>query len=251
MLQSLFGFKKDSSAIVDLSNQQVVHRLQQAQQQREFVEVCVPGDDMVYQSLVLELDQDENTILIDELFPGNVLVTPGQMLRFSIRQHGGRSLKFQSQVMEVYSYDDAPLYVIALPDLIDYDQRRNSYRLPVDRIHTVDVDFTAPDNKIYSGRIGDISASGLSLWLPQETEIDLSYGNRLGNVNFEFAQLNIHSDLVVRNIPKSFNSETEIRIGAEFLDLSSQEARELEQTILQLQRERLRRGEDMRERLLN
>ena len=100
MLQSLFGFRKESSAIVDLSNQQVYFRLQQAKDSREFVEVSLPHDDTVYQSLLLELDKEENTLLIDELFPGTGFVTPGQSLRLSIRQFGGRSLKFQSRVIE-------------------------------------------------------------------------------------------------------------------------------------------------------
>ena len=251
MLQSLFGLKKESSPIVDFGNQQVLFRLQQARDNREFVEVSLPHDDTVYQSLLLELDQEENTLLIDELFPGSAFVTPGQNLRLSIRQHGGRSLKFQSQVIESYHYDDAPLYVISMPEFIDYDQRRNAYRLPVDANIMVEVDFTAPDNKIYSGRVGDISSGGMSLFLPKPPECELNYGQRLANVNFEFAQLNIHSDLVVRNLPDIMNAEGEIRIGTEFNGLATGKVRELEQTILQLQRERLRRGEQMRESLLN
>jgi len=251
MLQSLFGFKKTAHSIVDLSNSQVLFRLQQAQQQREFVEVSLPGDDTVYQSLLLELDGAERTILIDELFPGTAFVSPGQTMRLRIRQPGGRSLKFQSRVLETYSYDDAPLFVIAMPEFIDYAQRRNNYRLPVESIMAVDVDFTAPDNKIYSGRIGDISASGLSLMLPKPPECGLAYGNTLANVNFEFAQININSDLTVRSLPSTIAADNALRIGAEFSGLSAQQAKALELTILQIQRERLRRGEDMREQLLN
>ena len=251
MLQSLFGFKKESRPIVDLSNRQVVFRLQQALQQREFVEVCIPGDDIVYQSLLLELDGDERTLLIDELFPGTAFVTPGQTLQLNIRQQGGRSLKFQAQILQTYSYDDAPMYVITMPDALDYDQRRNAYRLPVDSSCAVEVDFTAPDNKIYSGRVGDISAGGLSLFLPQAPDCELRFGNRLANVNFEFAQLNITSDLTIRNLPSARSADAELRVGAEFAGLSAAQAKELELTILQLQRERLRRGEAMRERLIN
>jgi c-di-GMP-binding flagellar brake protein YcgR len=251
MLQSLFGFKRDANAIVDLSNQQAFHYLQRAHQQREFVEVLLPGDDTIYQSLLLELDNEEKTILIDEFFPGTAFVAPGQVLRLSIRQKGGRSLKFQSRVLETYHYDDAPLYVIAMPDFIDYDQRRNAFRLPVDSALAVDVDFTAPDQKIYCGRIGDISATGLSLHLPKAPECELLYGNRLENVNFEFAQITISSDLTIRNVPHKIEPDASVRIGAEFVNLSASQAKDLELTILQIQRERLRRGEDMRERLIN
>ena len=251
MLTSIFNFKKHHPAIIDPNIQQVFFYLQQSQEQRAFVDVQVPGDDTVYQSIFLELDSDEKTILIDEFFPSTAWVSPGQVLRLSIRQKGGRSLKFQSRVLEAYRYDDAPMYVIAMPDFIDYDQRRNAFRLVVESNLAIDVTFTGPDKVTYCGRMGDISASGLSLFLDKAPNCELAYGNILKNVSFEFAQINIASDLTIRSLPRDSNKETPLRIGAEFNGLSANLAKDLEMSILQLQRERLRRGEDMRDRLVN
>lgn len=251
MLRALLGFKKDHQPIIDSDNQQVFFYLQQAQQQRAFVDVQLPGDNTIYQSILLELDQDEKTILIDELFPNSAWVAQGQTLRISIRQAGGRSLKFQSQIQEAYRYDGAPMYVIAMPDFIDYDQRRNAFRLPVDSTLAVNVSFTGPDKQNYSGRVQDISAGGLALQLPPASDYEFAYGNSLTNVNFEFAQVNISSDLTIRNLPHKIDPESPLRIGAEFTNMPAQRAKDLELTILQIQRERLRRGEDMRERLMN
>ncbi len=251
MLNSLFSFKKNHQEILDPTNQQVFYYLQLSQQQREFIEVQMPGDSTIYQSLFLELDSDEKTILIDEFFPSTAWVSPGQLLRLSIRQKDGRSLKFQSRVLDAYRYDDAPMYVISMPDFLDHDQRRNSFRLPLESNLAVDVAFTGPDKVEYCGRMVDISAGGLSLMLDNPPACELNYGQLLKNVNFEFAQINIQSDLAVRHLPREQEPDTSLRIGAEFNHLPSNLAKDLELTILQLQRERLRRGEDMRDRLVN
>lgn len=251
MLQAMFGFKKDSTPIVDRENLQVFLLLQQAMQQRAFIDVQVVGEDALYQSLILEMDNDEKTILIDELFPSSTWISAGQALRLNIRQLGGRSLKFQTEVIERYQYDDSPMYVIRMPDAIDYDQRRRHFRLAVDPALALNAKFTAPDKTRYNARVQDISAQGVALQLPQAPECNLHYGSRLENVRFEFAQLNINSALTIKNIPAIINPESSLRIGAEFCGMSANQSRELEQTILQLQRERLRRGEDMRDRLIN
>lgn len=251
MLNSLFSFKKSHQEIVDPVNQQALYHLQQCQQQRGFVEVQMPGDDTLYQSLFLELDSDEKTILIDEFFPSTAWVAPGQVLRLSIKQKGGRSLKFQSRVLEAHRYDDAPMYVIAMPDFIDHDQRRNAFRLPVESSLAVDVSFTGSDKVQYCGRMGDISASGLSVNFDKPPKCELSFGNILKNVSFDFGEMSIQNDLTIRHLPAEIDPDSPLKIGAEFRSMPTNLARDLELTILQIQRERLRRGEYMRDRLVS
>lgn len=221
--------------------------LHQAQRSRSFVEVAIEGDSETYQSMVLELDPEERTILIDELFPSGFLGLPGQKVTLSIRQEGGRKLKFNSVIQQQYQHNGAPLYVLEMPKDIETDQRRSAYRLPVGNI-VIDSQFVGPDQQSYHGRLCNVSSTGVAIEIDTDSANSFHYDDRLNHVMFDFAGVNIDCGMAIRSVAAEPEGER-VLIGAEFVDLSLLEKRVLEKSIMRIQRDRLKHSGDMSSQL--
>ncbi len=238
--KSLRGHKEDSRPDSKLNHSYL--SLHQAQRDHRFLEVTAAGDDVVYQSIILELDPEERTLLIDELFPNDFVGMPGQRVKVSIRLDGGRKMKFETDITEKYIHEDAPLYVLAMPMDIAVDQRRNAFRLPIgDRVE-IDSRFIGPDEQRYHGRLRNVSSSGilLDVMVQGESANSFHYDDLLSHVTFDFAGLNIDCGVSVRSIDVDQTDDRHCFIGAEFVDLPAQEQRSLERSIMRIQRDRLR-----------
>ena len=215
-------------------------QLFQAKRDHHLIEVMVDGDDVVYQSIILELDTDERTLLIDELFPTGFVGLPGQRVMISIRQQQGRRLSFRSEIVQYQLVDDAPVYVLAMPRDLDSDQRRNAYRLPINNDIVIESQFVGPDQKTYRGRVCNLSRTGLSLALDEAQSEAFRREDDVNHLRFDFAGINVDCTAKVRNIEVPETAQQPLRIGAEFVGLSPMVERSLERSILRIQRDRLR-----------
>ncbi len=251
MLGSLFSVKKNKPVPTDLLLNRVYLELNQLQRNRQFLDVQIPGENTSLQSLILEIDPDEKTILIDEFFPRGFLGLPGQKLKFCLRQKGGRSIRFESAILERHSIDGTPVYVIAMPHSLNNDQRRASYRIPVDSRKAINLQFFAPDHCQHSGQLADISIGGICLQSRESFVRDLQENDTLLDLAFEFAGAHLECDLIVKTVQTKVEPGMPYRIGAAFADLPSQEARQLERSIMQIQRDALRKEQQQKAPLLN
>lgn len=227
---------------VDSALNRVYLALHQMQRDRHFIEVCVDGDDRIYQSILLSLDPEHRTILIDGLFPEGFIGLAGQHVHISIRQKAGRKVKFQSVILERHNYNDTPLYVIEMPTSLDLDQRRSAYRLPIHSKTTIESNFVAPDSQAYKGRLRNLSSTGLCMEVEGENIEQIHCDDHLTDVIFDFAGINMDCELTVRTINDGKNCWV---IGAEFVDLPVQEQRLLEKSIMRIQRDRIKYAGDM------
>lgn len=223
---------------------QIYLQLHQSQRSRSFIEVTVKGDDVVYQSLILAIDPEERTLLIDELFPTGFVGMPGQAVNVCIRQSGGKKLKFNSMIMEHHLHDNAPIYVLAMPDMLESDQRRNAYRLPIGEKLAIHSHFVTPGHQHYQATLRNVSSSGIAMEvLVEDVEHfshDLHYDDHLRDFAFDFAGLNIDCELAVRNVEVADAGDKKVMIGAEFIDLPALEKKNLERSIMRIQRDRIR-----------
>lgn len=237
-----FRRKAKPPAKADLSLNHTYLHLHQAQRNRDFLEVRVDGDEVLYQSMILELDPQERTILIDELFPTGFVGLAGQKVRIAIRQPGGRKMKFDSAILEQHSYDDAPIYVLAMPKDIETDQRRSAYRLPIGNHTAIDSHFIGPDQQPYRGRLRNVSSTGIALEIMAEAENAnlFNYNDTLDHLMFDFAGINFDCDVAVRSVEVDDNDQARVFIGAEFVDLPPIEQRVLERSIMRIQRDRIK-----------
>lgn len=215
-------------------------QLHQAQRNRSFVEVGIEGDSEIYQSMVLDINPEERTLLVDELFPRGFLGLPGQQVNLSIRQSNGRILTFSSVIKEQRLYKGSPQYILEMPKDLGSDQRRSSYRLPLVS-GIIDSRFNGPDQLPYHGRLCNVSSTGVAIEVAGESANSFHYNDPLNHVEFNFAGMNIDCQMAVRNVsekPASYGER--LLIGAEFVDLSMLEKKQLEKSIMRIQRDRLK-----------
>ncbi|MEE8058408.1 MAG: flagellar regulator YcgR PilZN domain-containing protein [Pseudomonadales bacterium] len=224
--------------------------LHQALRNRSFVEVLVNGDDVLYQSMILWLDPEERTILIDELFPTGLIGLSGQKVQVSIRQQAGRKLKFNSVIIEQHRYEGTPIYVLAMPEGLESDQRRNAYRLPISEKITIEPHFIGPDDQTYLARLRNLSSSGIAMEVEVDDVNGFGYDDQLTHLAFDFAGINIDCGLAVRNVEFTEPAANRVLIGAEFVDLPPPDQRVLEKSIMRIQRDRIRLTGEMESQLV-
>lgn len=242
--KNLKGKRTVETPPADNALNQTYLKLFQAQREHYFIDVQIDGDDVVYQSMILSLDPEEKTVLIDELFPRGFVGLPGQKVWVSVRQPQGRKMKFASEILEQHSQDDAPLYVLSMPDMLDSDQRRTAYRLAVGRALSVQPHFIGPDNKNYLGRLRDVSSRGVAMEVELDDPERFHHDDALSHVEFDFAGISFDCDMTIRSLSVD-EHHNRVIIGAEFVDLPPLDQRVLEKSIMRIQRDRIRMGADM------
>lgn len=247
----LKGERPDMGKVVaeaDPALNQVYLQLHQIQRRRGFVEVTIKGDDMVYQSIILALDPEERSILIDELFPRGFSGLPGQHISVSIREPAGRRLQFNSEITSGYILDGAPVYVLAMPAALESDQRRAAYRLPISERVSIPSTFVTADDRQLNALLRNVSASGVCMEMPAQEPLGLRRDDALQHVAFDFAGINFDCRLQVKNIIADERRQR-LLIGGRFVDLPVEEQRLLEKSIMRIQRERIQYSEQVAQQL--
>lgn len=222
--------------------------LHQFQRNRKFVEVNIVGDDAIYQSIILELDPIEQTVLIDELFPRGFQGLPGQKIKLKIRENTGHWVEFDSEILENHLYDGSPIYVIRMPQTLDANQRRGAYRLPIHERQQVASTFITPDQQLLHAQLKNLSASGLCMEINGDVSEEFHYDDELNHVAFDFAGMQYDCGLRVRSVIAQEHKDKVVRtlIGAEFLNMSPFEERLLERSIMRYQRDKVNQAEGNR-----
>ena len=228
---------------IDPALNQVYLALHQVQRNRQFIEVTFDGDDVIYQSMIIDLDPQARTVLIDELFPRGFEGLAGQCVTVCVRQKLGRKLRFQTVIVEALRDERAPLYSLAMPASLEGDQRRSAYRLPLTRQHDIEPEFVGPDNDTHKARLNNLSVSGVGLELEGDFSDELKVGDELNQLFFGFAGIDVNCDLTVKNVQAIEGETTSTIVGGEFVGLPAREQRLLAKCIANLQRQRIQQIE--------
>lgn len=250
MLKQWFNLDRLKSAqrkpVVDPELNQTYLTLHQCLRQRAFIEVQAKGDDISYQSMLLELDPQEKTILIDEFFPLGFQGLPGQKVQVRIRQAAGKILSFQSEILQSHLHEGVPLYVLAMPEQLDANQRRGAYRLSLPTRAGVDSTFITPERHQVHARLRDLSASGVGLSIEGDASRQVRRDDLLRHVAFDFAGQHFDCGLKVKSILLEEQPQPRTLVGAEFVNLPPAEERLLQRAIMRYQRERVQQVEGAR-----
>lgn len=155
--ESLFDRITSRRRISELISRLVSNRL--------FINVLLPDSDEHYASTVLEVN--DHHLVLDELNPeeGHELIQTGGTLTIQARLEGAM-LVFSSPVIGIGEHDGVALYRLEIPKELRYMQRRKSYRVLIERVMDLPVMLELAEEKL-GGILHDISAHGLSLWLPK------------------------------------------------------------------------------------
>lgn len=171
---------------------------------------------------------------------------PGTALYFDT-QVEGRRLRFECELAEVVAFDGGLAYRAIDPRIVLDQQRRNAYRVRVPASLRVPATLSAPSFKS-PGRVLDLSTRGCSTRV--ESPVPFARGEPL-RVQFRLGELDVSCAATVRHVESSAGTT---RIGMEFELVatgSTSSARtdmpSLEQAVARLQREILRRRQELQQ----
>lgn len=209
------------------------------QRSHALIDVAIDGTDARYQSIIIGVNPERGVVEIDELFPAGFIGLPGQPLTVTVRLDGQRRLTFNTHIISRRDDGQLESYWLALPESLDYNQRRGSFRLQLGQGWGVISEFLAPDQERCSARVRDLSSTGIRLEVVGGTKP--AAGDVLHDLHFEFAGRNYQCAADVRNVTnlngKSVDSADRFLIGAQFRDMPRIEQRSLERMIMQMQRQ--------------
>ncbi len=208
-----------------------------------FVDVRIPGVEETFRSMILDVDAEQGTFRIDELFPVNAspALPAGARLQVACRNRD-ESLRFETRVAGIDRSEDTPAYVLDIPLDADRNQRRDAYRLPVEGSGEVHAVLDGVNGHPLHANVLDLSSDGIRVLVDHDLG-DLEAGRsvipdchlHLGGVG------DIHCKLVVRNLEQaSAGHETGTVVGGSFVSLNGFEKRQIAGYIASRQRRILR-----------
>ena len=151
---------EEQGEILDILQRLVLNRL--------FVTVSLPGSVTAYNSTILEVDHPGGSFVLDELYPedGHRRLVEEGALKVRARLQGAE-VSFSSEVQQTGEEGGIAYYRVAAPRGLRYLQRRRAFRVVADSLADIPVvlKLEGSDTPL-KALLHDISAGGLSFWLP-------------------------------------------------------------------------------------
>jgi len=221
-----------------LSDKTRIHAfLQRMLDKRALLTVFINGHEEPYSSAIIEVGEDN--FIIDELKPeaGNKFLEENPVVQLKA-QLDGISIKFDAKINEFGMENNVAFYLLAIPDEIDYHQRRQAVRVRLSAAHPLPVSFNASNEESFDGVIDDISTGGIRARFKKSLSKTLENGLHL-NCSFLLPPDNkqtLNCDLVVRVIKHDKDQFGASFLGGEFIDMPKPLERQLQRSIMSLQR---------------
>ncbi|KPB68669.1 flagellar brake protein [Pseudomonas cannabina] len=199
-----------------------------------------------FQSYLLEVDRDSNTMALDEMIPrdGERFIGNGEPYRVEGFHDGVRIAWESSAQMDIVEADGQRMYRGPMPDEVIYHQRRNAFRAALKLAQLVDVEIGGERLKsTLTGKLLDISATGCKL----RFEGDVSDRMQLGQVydrfvaKLPFGAMTAPVELRHLHFEERFHTTF---AGVRFHNMSGLVQRQVERFVYQLQREARRFDKD-------
>lgn len=155
-----------SSGPVSRVSQDVLH-LYRLRREHRLLRVKLPGVEGDLQSLLLEIDLQNQRLLLDEPFPQRMAMEAliGRRLQVASIE-GASSTRFETQVLAVENLRGLPVLSVALPVSVLAAQRRNNYRLAVDEHTHVQAILRHAVLGNLAARVQDLSVQGIRFEVP-------------------------------------------------------------------------------------
>jgi c-di-GMP-binding flagellar brake protein YcgR len=232
--------KPYSSELISESSK-VIALLRRIKKQRTLLTVSAPGIQEMYSSAILEIDANRGHFVIDELTPsvGQRRLAALHQIAISARLAGVET-RFDAVLIRIETINDIASNYMALPQFIDYKQKRRHYRVQVPHGLNLSVAISFDDrHMILEGKIQDISFGGIAAAF--RTERGFQKGTVVDSCNIALPDGTvISSPLNIRSVRRNKNRK-ELILGGDFLELRSKHKRALEHFVRHLERESIKK----------
>ncbi len=218
----------------------IIGLLKRLLESRALMTIQINGQEQDFTTAVIKVSGDEETLYLDELKPekGHELLkaTPSFKAKAYI---DGVYVAFNGTV-EIFSEQDGiPYYKLPIPTSMDYHQRRASVRISLSAAHPVPVLLRSENGKeVYEGTIADLSLGGLRIRFTENLPEHIKAGQKyicelkLPPDNKE----TFCSEYFVRAVRHQVEGSQSAFIGGQFFGLSKTSERQIQKTVMFLQR---------------
>ena len=215
----------------------ISHLLKKIYSKHSLLTISIDSSAECYGSTIIEINNDENYLVIDELYPedGHAQIEIGKTLSFNAH-YSGAFVHFFGQVEAIGENAKAAYYKIGMPEEVEYHQRRNAYRVRTSISDPIPVNLVNEDEVLIKAELRDISHGGLCLRVNALPHISIQSGDYIPTCLIQVDNdRKILSSLNICHV-ETIKESGSLRIGVEFAEISKIDRRELEHFIASLER---------------
>ena len=227
----------DLESIKLIAIDDIRYLLKKVYSKHSLLTVTIESFDDYYGSTIIEINEDENYLVIDELYPeeGHAKIEVGTKLSFNT-QYAGAFVNFVGTINAISENEKAAYYKIGMPEEVEYLQRRNTYRITTNISDPIQVNIVNEDEILIKAELRDLSHGGLCLRVNASPHIPIRRGNYIPTCLIQVEKnRKILSSLNICHV-ETIKESGSLRIGAEFIGMSKIDRRELEHLIASLER---------------
>ena len=223
-------------------DRRVIKTLHHLITQRALLDVSIANEPVLYQSLLLRVDLDRQILLLDDLFPAYnlTLLRHGRELNVS-HTSKGRMTSFNVNFQGYEDIRHSPLLKATLPNEINANQRRKSYRVTCQKDTGLRLRMKASDQSSLFATVNNLSARGISAKISGNVTEQVQASEVLENCALQLdTGETINCSMDVRSMRYERQPYRHTIVGAKLLDLSHNQSTSLERYLANLQRARKR-----------
>ncbi len=204
--------------------------------------ISLSEESRTYGSMVLEINERKQYLVLDKLFPG---FGPGTSLlntKLSVQtQLDGIEIDFKVVVEEVAEREGIEYYKVSYPSIVFHHQRRSSFRVNCGISNSIRVAISTEDDVLLHAELRDISLDGLSVRISSPFASALKVGDEIPSCIIHTPEgEKIVSSMEVARVQPG-NSAQAVRIGVNFIHMSTADRHLLSRLIAKQDRENIKK----------
>ena len=244
IIRSIIDKVMPSGSVVNPEPPDHFDSLDKLRKSHEWIEVQIVRSGKSYQSLILNIDLDNNELLIDEFFPPENLqaIEPGDRVEVS-SQSRSKPVNFYTQVLARKFEDNEGAWLLELPSDVGRNLNRSAFRVYVENEQNLNIEMMYEGEPLPFVRIINLSAEGIKLGFSNESQAQLDKQQIFNDCLIRLPSgfdIDCHVDL--RSVYSIHTPKPHILGGGKLTIDNPQHLVKLQQYLAELQR-RQRRGE--------
>jgi c-di-GMP-binding flagellar brake protein YcgR len=219
----------------------ILSLLQRIRDARTMIMVHFGKDSSSYNSAILEIDDDKETMTLDEINTreGHDRLVENKTF-FANARLGGVNVRFKTTLQDVEQEDGTYKYQVAIPTIVHYEQRRAAFRVRVGAGIMIPVTICDEEKNCIDGELFDISNTGVGAMVPGDSDIQKDGKNYFCKVTMPEGD-QISGELEIRFL-KEDGKLRQLLVGGEFINMNGPQRNALERSVMSLQREVIKRS---------
>lgn len=198
------------------------------------VRIRIPGHKEHYNSCIVNVDGKH--VLLDELLPSTghqLLVTEGALQVTG--NHDGIVIQFFTTLEHVDDKDKIITYYMKLPSVLEYQQRRQGFRVPIPMSRKLHVIIDNDSDEVARGELHDLSHGGAGIIYLAQTAI--MEAGRPYECAIELPDADLIYCTVELSYSKELASQQKKIIGVQFVGLLPLQSQLIGRCIIELERD--------------